>query len=140
MIVVAWAVAAVAVVVASVAVVRARRLERVAAAVPDLERRLDRTRTRVEESETLGSRLREAIEATRRPSRTMSPGDPGFGRRANLAEVARESQTILRHDEVNVGMETQVTEMAKNQIQHNLALTMMTAQFRLLNVAISERV
>jgi len=61
-IVVAWAVAAVAVVVASVAVVRARRLERVAAAVPDLERRLDRTRTRVEESETLGSRLREAID------------------------------------------------------------------------------
>ncbi|NLX96057.1 MAG: flagellar basal body rod protein FlgB [Rhodopirellula sp.] len=90
--------------------------------------------------EDFQSRLREAIEATRRPSRTMSPGDPGFGRRANLAEVARESQTILRHDEVNVGMETQVTEMAKNQIQHNLALTMMTAQFRLLNVAISERV
>jgi flagellar basal body rod protein FlgB len=69
-----------------------------------------------------------------------SPGEPGFGQEPNLADVARESRTILRHDDVNVDIEQQVAEMAKNQLQHNLALTIMTAQFRLLNVAISERV
>ncbi|NUQ62429.1 MAG: flagellar basal body rod protein FlgB [Pirellulales bacterium] len=91
-------------------------------------------------TEDFQSRLRSAMEARRRPAAAMSPGEPGFGQNANVAEVARESQTILRHDEVNVGVERQVTEMAKNQIQHNLALTIMTAQFRLLNAAISERV
>ncbi len=91
-------------------------------------------------TEDFQSRLQSAIDASRRPPAAVSPGEPGFGQKPHLAEVARESQTILRHDEVNVGIETQVAEMAKNQIQHNLALTIMTSQFRLLNVAISERV
>ena len=57
-----------------------------------------------------------------------------------LAEVAKKSQTILRHDQSNVGMEDQVTEMVKNQMQHNLALSIMVSQFRLLQTAISGRV
>ena len=36
-------------------------------------------------------------------------------------------------------MEHQVTEMVKNQMQHNLALSIMTSQFRLLQTAISGR-
>jgi flagellar basal body rod protein FlgB len=33
-------------------------------------------------------------------------------------------------------METQVSEMVKNQIQHNLAMTIMVDQFHLLQTAI----
>jgi flagellar basal-body rod protein FlgB len=91
-------------------------------------------------TEDFQSRLREAIRARHQPPAMRSPGEPGFGQEPNLADVARESRTILRHDDVNVDIEQQVAEMAKNQLQHNLALTIMTAQFRLLNVAISERV
>lgn len=46
---------------------------------------------------------------------------------------------ILRHDENNTSMEQQVTEIAKNQAQHNMALSLMTAQMRLLRAAITER-
>ena len=46
---------------------------------------------------------------------------------------------MLRHDDNNTSMEEQVTEIAKNQAQHNLALSLMTAQFRLLRAAITER-
>ena len=57
-----------------------------------------------------------------------------------VADVSRDLHGILRHDGVNVSIEGQVTEIAKNQIQHNLALAIMNSQFRLLNTAISERV
>jgi len=57
-----------------------------------------------------------------------------------LAEVSRNPKTILRHDLDNVGLEYQVTEMVKNQMQHNLALSLLAKQFRLLETAISGRV
>jgi flagellar basal-body rod protein FlgB len=57
-----------------------------------------------------------------------------------LAATSRNLESILRHDGVNVGIEGQVTEIAKNQVQHNMALSIMNSQFRLLNTAISERV
>src|SRR5690606_31086657 len=57
-----------------------------------------------------------------------------------LAKVSGNLESILRHDGVNVSIEGQVTEIAKNQMQHNMALAIMTSQFRLLNTAISERV
>jgi flagellar basal-body rod protein FlgB len=47
---------------------------------------------------------------------------------------------ILRHDDSNVSLEQQVAEMSKNQAQHNLALTILTNQYRLLQTAISERI
>jgi flagellar basal-body rod protein FlgB len=56
-----------------------------------------------------------------------------------LAEVAKNAQSILRHDLGDVGMEQQVSEMVKNQLQHNLALSIMTSQFRLLQTAVSGR-
>jgi len=85
------------------------------------------------------SRLKEAIESQRgQPAR--SPGEMAFAPGKKLAEVAKEPKTILRHDDVNVGMEYEVTEMVKNQMQHNLALAVMASQFRLLQAAISERV
>ena len=36
----------------------------------------------------------------------------------------------------NVDMESQVTEMVKNEMQHNLALTILTDQFHQLQTAI----
>jgi flagellar basal-body rod protein FlgB len=57
-----------------------------------------------------------------------------------LADVSHNLKSILRHDGVNVSIEGQVTEIAKNQVQHNMALAIMNSQFRLLNSAISERV
>lgn len=57
-----------------------------------------------------------------------------------LAQVSRHPKTILRHDLDNVGLEYQVTEMVKNQVQHNLALALLVKQFHLLETAISGRV
>jgi flagellar basal body rod protein FlgB len=37
-------------------------------------------------------------------------------------------------------MEQQINAMVKNQSQHNLAIGIMSAQFRLLRAAITERV
>jgi flagellar basal-body rod protein FlgB len=45
----------------------------------------------------------------------------------------------LRHDDARVSLEQQVAELTKNQMQYNTALSVLTQQFRLLQVAISER-
>ena len=57
-----------------------------------------------------------------------------------FSKVQDSFRSVLRHDEADVSIETQVTEMSKNQAQHNLALSIMISQFQLLEVAISERV
>ena len=90
--------------------------------------------------EDFRSRLTAAIKQRSRPSSGRSPGEPAMQDELLLARVADNSKTILRHDKTKVGMEHQVTEMVKNQMQHNLALTVMTSQFRLLQAAISGRV
>jgi flagellar basal-body rod protein FlgB len=102
--------------------------------------------------EDFQDRLQEAIRSRHQPSGTspaerfVSPGEMGYldsparGPGATMAQVAKNPKTILYHDDSNVGIEHQVTEMVKNQMQHNLALTIMTSQFRLLEAAISERV
>jgi flagellar basal-body rod protein FlgB len=56
-----------------------------------------------------------------------------------ISQVADEVKGITYHDEGNVGIEQQVAEMAKNQTRHNVALAILTSQFRLLQAAISER-
>jgi flagellar basal-body rod protein FlgB len=90
--------------------------------------------------EDFRNRLTEAIKQRGRPASGRSPGEPAMQGDLLLARVADNSKTILRHDKTKVGMEHQVTEMVKNQMQHNLALTVMTSQFRLLQAAISGRV
>jgi flagellar basal-body rod protein FlgB len=49
-------------------------------------------------------------------------------------------KSILYHDDSNVGMEQQVLEISKNHFMHNLAISIMSSQFRMLESAISERV
>jgi len=89
--------------------------------------------------EDFQSRLKEAIESRHQPLAFRSPGEPR-SQRVGLAEVSKHPKSILFHDDSNVDIEYQVTEMVKNQMQHNLALAIMTSQFRLLQTAISERV
>lgn len=81
--------------------------------------------------------LKEAIHTR---DRTPISGDWQTSARPNaISEVADEVKGMVYHDEGNVGIEQQVAEMAKNQSRHNLALAVLTSQFRLLQAAISER-
>ncbi|MEM8944634.1 MAG: flagellar basal body rod protein FlgB [Planctomycetota bacterium] len=56
-----------------------------------------------------------------------------------MDKVRESMKSILYHDDSDVSIEKQVAEISKNQGQHNLALSLMTAQFRLLRAAITER-
>ena len=97
-------------------------------------------------------RLKDAIESRREPP-TPAYQPQGFGlsstttssRRAErelkaFRKVQESMKSILRHDEGDVSMERQINEIVKNQQQHNLAINIMSAQFRLLRAAITERV
>ena len=98
-------------------------------------------------------RLREAIQVKNEPEISptmlgdvadMTPGEKIERQEARqlaaFDKVKDSLKGILRHDGVNVSMEEQVNEMTKNQQQHNLAIGIMTAQFRLLRAVITERV
>ncbi|NOY42874.1 MAG: flagellar basal body rod protein FlgB [Planctomycetes bacterium] len=103
-------------------------------------------RTRDLSPEEFQSRLKEAVEAKRE-----SMISPTYAINAQLAgktaptgydgmEQVRESmKSILYHDNSDVSIERQVAEISKNQQQHNLALSLMTAQFRLFRAAVTER-
>jgi flagellar basal-body rod protein FlgB len=83
--------------------------------------------------------LREAIhQRDRRPIESYSSAAQ-IASRDSLSHVSERVKGIVYHDESNVGIEQQVAEMAKNQAQHNLALSILNSQFRLLQAAISER-
>ena len=89
-------------------------------------------------------RLEKAVERQRDSSGYVSPGELVASGEVpmaptSMANVAKDPKTILYHDESNVGMEFQVTEMVKNQMLHNTALSLMNAQFRLLEAAVSGR-
>jgi len=90
--------------------------------------------------EDFQERLQAAIQERHSPPEPRSPGEPDGRDGTSLAEISKNPKTILHHDQSNVGVEYQVTEMVKNQLQHNLALSLMTSQLRLLQTAISGRV
>ncbi len=85
------------------------------------------------------ARIREAVEARHAAGAEMSPGEMGASLATPMADVAKSSQVILRHDGCDVSLEGQVTEMVKNQMQHNLAVSIMQNQYHLLQTVISER-
>jgi flagellar basal-body rod protein FlgB len=95
------------------------------------------------------TRLKDAIDRQQRsaaPSRAPYPYPEGAVSRTasssshgELATVTETVKGMLRHDDNNTSLEEQVSEIAKNQAQHNLALSLMNAQFRLLRAAITER-
>ena len=102
-------------------------------------------KTRDLSPELFQERLQEAVEARReRQSGVRRAGSYPYAARANpqhseFANVRDAQKSILYHDQSDVSLETQVSEIAKNHAQHNLALSLMTAQFRLLRAAITER-
>lgn len=93
------------------------------------------------------SRLKEAVEA--RWQKNISPtyeinaqlaGRDKVTGHDGMDKVRESVKSILYHDNSNVGIEQQVAEITKNHALHNLALSLMTAQFRLMRTAITERV
>jgi flagellar basal-body rod protein FlgB len=72
------------------------------------------------------------MQATSAPSRETRRED-------KLASVAEHAKGMLRHDDNNSSLEEQVTEIAKNQAEFNMAVSLMNAQFRMLRAAITER-
>jgi flagellar basal-body rod protein FlgB len=89
---------------------------------------------------TFQEKLKEAIEKSKTASRPLSPGLTESESGDPLREVRGTLENILYHDDTNIDLEKQVTEMSKNHLLHNFALTVMTDQFQLLQTAISERV
>jgi flagellar basal-body rod protein FlgB len=85
-------------------------------------------------------KLKEAIAQSKQRAQPLSPGLVHSQEGDPLREVSRSLENLLYHDDTNIDLEKQVTEMSKNHLLHNFALTVMNDQFALLQAAISERV
>lgn len=94
-------------------------------------------RTRDLSTEKFEASLREAIHARDQGSARSLSGP--VSQQNPFVAVRNGLQSIVRHDDANVGLEQQIMEIAKNQMQHDLAMTMMNNQLQLLGAAISER-
>jgi flagellar basal-body rod protein FlgB len=109
-------------------------------------------KTRDLSPENFQEQLKEAIETRHQPiSPTYNSDSLGLTSAHNAQQreakqiaafrkVEDSSKTILRHDGDDVSMEQQINDIVKNQQQHNLAINIMAAQFRLLKTAISGQV
>jgi flagellar basal-body rod protein FlgB len=82
------------------------------------------------------SRLQEAVEERKHPGVQQSRSDSNYRTAEPLGEVAKNSKTIMRHDENNVNIEQQAAEVMKNQLEHNMALSLLVNQFQQLQTAI----
>jgi len=92
------------------------------------------------------SQLKEALEARRQAD--ISPtyainaelaGRPVATGHDGMNKVRESMKNILYHDNSDISIEKQVAEISKNQAQHNMALSLMVSQFRLLRAAVTER-
>ena len=90
--------------------------------------------------ETFQQRLRDAIEVRELANEPMTPGVLRNAPDEAMRKVEESMESILYHDDSNVGIEQQVTEISKNQAMHNMAIAILRSQFGLLQAAISERV
>ena len=81
--------------------------------------------------------LAESIQTSRNTSAAKSL-DPST-RDDILSGPRSATEQVVYHDGSDVSLEQQVTELAKNQHLHGLAVTTMRSQFSLLRAAITER-
>jgi flagellar basal-body rod protein FlgB len=92
--------------------------------------------------EAFQSQLKEAIEASR-TTESDQPGNSSDPWSDDAAEafnaVAATNHTLVYHDGTNLDIEHQASELAKNMMQYNLALSLMTSQFHTFEAVISER-
>jgi flagellar basal-body rod protein FlgB len=86
------------------------------------------------------SKLKKVLEDRQKTTTQVSYGDLSRQIESPLGKISGELEDFLYHDESTGNLETQVAAISKNQLQHNLALSIMTSQFRLLQAAISEKV
>ena len=89
--------------------------------------------------ETFQERLSEAIAARKEHHESLNAPLVSTSESDALKKVHESMTTVLRHDDVDVSLEQQVKEISKNQMLHNMAITIMTNQFQLLQTMISER-
>jgi flagellar basal-body rod protein FlgB len=87
--------------------------------------------------ELFEAHLKKAIAYRRSHPGPVSPGEAAYD---TFHSVKDAMKGLLYHDESDGTLEHQIAEIAKNQMKHNLALTIMTSQFRVLQAAISEQV
>lgn len=90
--------------------------------------------------DTFQQRLREAIDARREAPEQFTAGVLTNSPDDEMRQVRESMKSILYHDQSNVGLEQQVTEIVKNQSLHNMAIVILRNQFDVLQAAISERV
>jgi len=91
--------------------------------------------------DTFQTRLREALERRSTRETNLSPGELSVTQPGDEMREVRESlKNVVFLDGSDVAMEQQAADVAKNQYLHNLTVSIMTNQFRLLQAAISERV
>lgn len=98
--------------------------------------------------DTPGYRARDLSEADFQTALAESIRDANHTSPSALSPMTRDdlysgpraaSEQVVFHDGSDVSMERQVTELAKNQHLHSLAVTTMRSQFALLRAAITER-
>ena len=85
-------------------------------------------------------KLKEVINAPKTRSEPQSPGIVDSLPSDPMREVRETLTTLLYHDGTNMSLENQANEIGKNQMLHNVAITILSQQFHLLQVAISEKV
>lgn len=85
-------------------------------------------------------RLSDAIERKHQPPGPNYVKYPYRTQGDVIGDIWPADRPILYHDNNNVGMEFQVTEMAKNNMEFNTAISIMRHQMAMLQTAISERV
>lgn len=84
--------------------------------------------------EMFQSQLKEAVEASRNDE--ANPSEETSDR---YSAVAATAHTLVYHDGTNLDIEQQASELAKNTMEYNLALSLMTSQFHTFEAVISER-
>lgn len=85
------------------------------------------------------SRLRKALVERDESHVRVSEGDLTRQVENSFGKISGELEDFLYHDGSTGNLESQVAAISKNQLQHNLALSILTNQFRLLQAAISEK-
>jgi flagellar basal-body rod protein FlgB len=89
-------------------------------------------------TETFQERLERLIESRNTPYADANHKVEEYD--SAMQEVEDSMKTLMFHDKSDLGMEQQVLEISKNQTLHNMAIAIMSNQYQLLNVAISERI
>ncbi len=84
------------------------------------------------------SQLKDAVEASRNAE--SNPSDYAVEETDEAYKaVASTAHTLVYHDGTNLDIENQASELAKNMLQYNLALSLMTSQYHTFEAVISER-